>query len=126
MGDVVADSGLPGDDVRSGLKVLLESHQGHLAVSDTGELLYEFDERLIVRGTEPVLARMKRTATELFTKGFKVTIVIVLVVYFLVFVALVIAALFANKNSNSRGGGLLGARRGRRRRTGRLGNIGPG
>ena len=49
VGDVVADSGLPGDDVRSGLKVLLESHQGHLAVSDSGELLYEFDEKLIVR-----------------------------------------------------------------------------
>ena len=74
----MADSGLPGDDVRSGLKVLLESHQGHLAVSDSGELLYEFDENLIVRGTEPVLARVKRTATDLFTKGFKATIVIVL------------------------------------------------
>ena len=123
VGDVVADSGLPGDDVRSGLKVLLESHQGHLAVSDTGELLYEFDERLIVRGTEPVLARMKRTATELFTKGFKVTIVIVLVVYFLVFVALVIAALFANKNSNSRGGGILGGRRGRGHSHGGFGNF---
>ncbi len=109
----MADSGLPGDDVRSGLKVLLESHQGHLAVSDSGELLYEFDENLIVRGTEPVLARVKRTATDLFTKGFKATIVIVLVVYFLVFVALVIAALLANRNSNSRGGGLLGGRRGR-------------
>lgn len=109
----MADSGLPGDDVRSGLKVLLESHQGHLAVSDSGELLYEFDENLIVRGTEPVLARVKRTATDLFTKGFKATIVIVLVVYFLVFVALVIAALLANRNSSSRGGGLLGGRRGR-------------
>jgi hypothetical protein len=113
VGDVVADSGLSGDDVRSGLKALLESHQGHLAVSDIGELLYEFDEKLIVRGTEPVLARLKRTATDVFTKGFKVTIVIVLVVYFLVFVALVIAALFANKNSDSRGGGVLGGRRGR-------------
>jgi len=112
VGDVVADSGLPGDDVRSGLKVLLESHQGHLAVSDSGELLYEFDEKLIVRGTEPVLARVKRTVTDVFTKGFKATIVVVLVVYFFVFVALVIAALFANKNSDSRGGGILGGRRG--------------
>ena len=113
MGDVVADCGLTGDDVRSGLKVLLESHQGHLAVSDSGELLYEFDEKLIVRGTEPVLARVKRAAADVFTKGFKATIVIVLVVYFLVFVALVIAALLANRNSDSRGGGVLGGRRGR-------------
>ena len=123
VGDVVADSGLPGDNVRSGLKVLLESHQGHLAVSDTGELLYEFDEKLIVRGTEPVLARMKRTATDVFTKGFKATIVIMLVVYFLIFVALVIAALFANKNSNSRGGGILGGRRGGGHRHGGFGNF---
>ena len=123
VGDVVADSGLPGDDVRSGLKVLLESHQGHLAVSDSGELLYEFDEKLIVRGTEPVLARMKRAASDLFTKGFKATIVIVLVVYFFVFVALVIAALFANKNSDSRGGGILGGRRGGGHRHGGFGNF---
>jgi hypothetical protein len=119
----VADSGLAGDDVRSGLKALLESHQGHLAVSDIGELLYEFDEKLIVRGTEPVLARLKRTVTDVFTKGFKVTIVVVLVVYFLVFVALVIAALLANRNSNSRGGGILGGRRGGGHRHFSFGNF---
>jgi hypothetical protein len=39
VGDVVAASGLSTDAVRAGLKTLLESHRGHLAVSDSGELL---------------------------------------------------------------------------------------
>jgi hypothetical protein len=111
VGDVVSDSGLAADNVRVALKGLLESHRGHLDVSDSGELLYRFDEKLITRGTEPVLARMKRQTTSVLTAGFKATIVIMLVVYFLIFVALVIAALLANKNSDSRGGG-LGGRRG--------------
>ena len=111
VGDLTADSGLASDNVRVGLKELLETHHGHLDVADSGELLYRFDEKLIQRGTEPLLARLKRTATDVFTKGFKATIVIFLVVYFIIFVALVIAALTANKNSDSRDGG-LGGRRG--------------
>ena len=49
VGDVAAEAGLPTEDVRSGLKALLESHRGHLAVADSGELLYEFDPRLIIK-----------------------------------------------------------------------------
>ena len=47
VGDVVAATGLAPDHVESGLKALLESHRGHLAVTDSGELLYQFDARLI-------------------------------------------------------------------------------
>jgi hypothetical protein len=112
VGDVVSDSGLPGDDVRTGLKALLESHRGHLNVSDSGELLYQFDEQLIQRGSEPFLARAKRAAADILTKGFKAWIVIMLVVYFVVFVALIIAALFANQQRGGNRGGGLG--RGRR------------
>lgn len=114
VGDVVADSGLPSDSVRAGLKALLESHRGHLAVSDSGELLYEFDPTLIERGTEPFLARAGKTLTNLITKGFKAWIVVMLVVYFVVFVVLVIAALFANqRGGDSRGGGWSRGRGGR-------------
>ncbi len=113
VGDVVATSGLPADDVRAGLKKLLETHRGHLDVADSGELLYRFDEELIERGTEPALARIKRTATDLATRTFKAAIVVMLVVYFVAFVALVIAAVFAgNRDGDSRGG--LGGRRGGR------------
>ena len=111
-GDVVAQSGLPHDHVRAGLKALLESHRGHLAVSDSGELLYEFDPRLIERGSEPWLARAKRAATSALSKAFKVWIVLMLVVYFVVFVVLVIAAIFASqRGGDSRNTG-WGGRRG--------------
>lgn len=110
VGDVVADSALASDDVRAGLKTLLESHRGHLAVSDSGELVYDFDPKLIERGTEPFIVRAKRLMTSLLTNGFKAWIVIMLVVYFVVFVALVIAALFANRSGNDSRGGWSGGR----------------
>jgi hypothetical protein len=111
LGDVAADVGLPNEDVRRGLKALLESHRGHLAVSDSGELLYEFDRGMIERGTEPLLARIKRSVTSALTKGFKAWIVIMLVGYFILFVVLVIAALLASE----RGGDSRRWGRGRRR-----------
>jgi hypothetical protein len=115
VGDVVAATGLKADDSEAALKALLESHHGHLAVTDSGDLLYNFDPKLIERGTEPLLARMKRGAWNVFSKAFKAWIVIMLVVYFVIFVALVLAALFANDRAGGdrRGGGWGG--RGRRR-----------
>lgn len=109
-GDVVAATGLATDQVDQGLKTLLESHRGHLAVSDSGELLYEFDPHLIERGSEPLWARFKRRFSALFTKAFKAWIVIMLVAYFVLFVVLVILALFANRDDRGFGGG--GRRRG--------------
>lgn len=113
VGDVVAATGLPAEDSKTALKTLLESHRGHLAVSDSGELLYEFDEKLIQRDREPLLARLKRGSWALFTKLFKAWIVVMLVVYFVIFVVLVLAALFANQRGggNRRGGGWGGGGR---------------
>lgn len=121
VGDVVASTGLGTDQVEAGLKSLLESHRGHLAVSDSGELLYEFDPRLIRRGTEPALARLRRSAWRVFTAGFKAWIVVTLVVYFVIFVALVIAALFANQSRE--GGGRRGGWGGRGHRHLPLGDF---
>ena len=112
VGDLVADSGLPSDDVRAALKSLLESHRGHLAVSDSGELLYDFDPKLIERGTEPWVARAKRAATRALRAGFKAWIVVMLVVYFVVFVVLLIAAMAAGQRGDDRGGGGWGGGRG--------------
>ena len=108
----MADSGLPADDVRAGLKALLESHRGQLAVSDSGELLYEFDPRLIQRGTEPFTARLGRAVGRALTGAFKAWIVVMLVGYFVLFVVLVIAALFAQRGNDSRGGWSRGRRGG--------------
>jgi hypothetical protein len=112
VGDVAADTGLPVEAARRGLKSLLESHRGHLAVSDSGELLYDFDPRLIERGTEPLLARLSRTVGKALRGAFKVWIVVMLVGYFLVFVVLVIAALFASQRGGDSRGGWNRGRRG--------------
>jgi hypothetical protein len=104
VGDVAAESGIPNEDVRRGLKALLESHRGHLAVSDSGELLYQFDPKLIERGTEPWTYRMRRAVGRVLRGGFKAWIVVMLVGYFLVFVALVIAALVASQRGRDGGG----------------------
>jgi hypothetical protein len=121
VGDVVAATGLGTDQAEAGLKSLLESHRGHLAVSDSGELLYEFDPRLIRRGTEPALVRLRRSAWKAFTSGFKAWIVITLVVYFVIFVALVIAALLASQSRE--GGGRRGGWGGRGHRHLPLGDF---
>jgi hypothetical protein len=112
VGDVVAATGMDVPDVQAALKELLESHRGQLAVTDSGELLYEFDPRFIRRGSEPLLARAKRTASRVFEKAFKAWIVVMLVVYFVVFVVLVIAALVAGQRGDGDRGGLGGGRRG--------------
>lgn len=119
VGDVVAATGLDAPDAREALHDLLESRRGHLAVSDSGELLYEFDPKLIERGREPLGVRLRRAAARGLKKGFKAWIVVMLVVYFVVFVVLVIAALVASqRGGGDRDGGFGGGRRGGHHRGG--------
>jgi len=116
VGDAVADTGLPREEVEASLRSLLERRRGHLEVGETGTLVYRFDPKLIQRDAEPLWTRVARGSWAVFREAFKVWIVLMLVVYFVVFVALLIAALFA---SQGRGGGRgrdrgfgLGRRRG--------------
>lgn len=108
LGDIVAATGLPRDQAESGLKSLLETYRGHLAVSDSGEMIYQFDPKLVTRDAESFLTRFKRGAWSVFQVGFKAWIAVTLVVYFTLFVALVVAAIIAaNKGDgdNNWGGG---------------------
>ena len=102
VGDVMAATGLGRDDAEEHLTALLESHEGHLEVSDSGELIYQFDPKLMVRGKEGLLTRFKRRAWSLFKAGFKIWTAGMMVTYTVVFAALMIAALTANRNG--RGG----------------------
>jgi len=102
LGDVVSSVGLPRDQVEATLNSLLESHQGHLEVSESGELVYLFDRKLIRRDRIPTIQRLKSVAKRILTGAFKAWIVAMLVVYFVVFVVLVVLALVA---MTSRGGG---------------------
>ena len=115
VGDIVSSVGLPRDDVEVTLKQLLESHQGHLKVSESGELIYLFDRKLIRRDRVPLLQRLRSATKSFLTGAFKAWIVVMLVVYFVVFVALVVAALVAmmSRGGNRRGGGSWGRGGGR-------------
>ncbi len=107
VGDVVSNAGLPRDQVEDALKGLLETHQGHMEVSDSGELVYLFDRKLIRRDQVSTLERMKKATRTFLTGAFKAWIVTMLVVYFVVFVALVVAALvaMASRGGDRRSGG---------------------
>ncbi|MGW8267456.1 MAG: hypothetical protein ACWGSQ_13900 [Longimicrobiales bacterium] len=102
VGDAVAATGLPRDEVETTLRGLLETRRGHLEVGETGTLVYRFDPRLIQRDAEPVWRRLARGSWAVFREAFKVWIVVMLAVYFVLFVVLLIAALLAGQ---SRGGG---------------------
>lgn len=110
LGDVVSATGMPQDEAESALKKLLETRRGHLEVSDSGELLYSFDPKLMTRDREALWVRFKRAAWAAFKVGFKVWTAAMLVVYFVVFVVLMIAAMTANKDGDRNGG--FGGRRG--------------
>ena len=115
VGDVVSSVGLPRDQVEGVLNSLLESHQGHLEVSESGELIYSFDRKLIRRDRIPTIQRLKSAAKRLLTGAFKGWIVAMLVVYFVVFVVLVVMALVAmmSRGGDRRSGGGLGRSAGR-------------
>ena len=108
LGDVVSATGLASDQAEAGLKSLLERYRGHLEVSDSGELLYRFNRRLMRRDRDEWWVRTKKVAWAAFKTGFKVWTAVMLVVYFVVFVVLIIAAMTANRDD--RGG--FGGRRG--------------
>ena len=115
LGDVVSSVGLPRDEVEGILNGLLESHQGHLAVSESGELIYIFDRKLIRRDKVSTFERFKSAAKRFLTGAFKGWIVAMLVIYFVVFVVLVVAALVAmmSRGGDRRSGGVLGRGAGR-------------
>lgn len=111
LGDVVSATGMPEDQADAALKDLLETHRGHLEVSDSGDLLYRFDPRLMTRDSESPWVRFKRGAWAAFKTGFKVWTAVMLVVYFVIFVVLAIAAVMALNRDGDREGG-FGGRRG--------------
>ena len=104
LGDVVSATGMPEDTAEAALKGLLETFRGHLEVSDSGDLLYQFDPKLIARDREPFGVRFRRAAWSAFKTGFKVWTAVMLVVYFVVFVVLIIAAMTANRDNRGFGG----------------------
>jgi hypothetical protein len=96
--DAVAVSGLPQDETDRALTLLLKEYRSHLAATDSGELLYQFDPAFERRDAVPWRERAARLGAALwkgFSFLFKITIVGTLVVYFTAFVLMLLAIFFA-------------------------------
>ena len=107
VGDAMAATGLAQADAETGLKALLETHQGHVEVGEEGDIVYAFQRRLLRRDHRPFWIRFRAAAARALKTAFKVWIVVMLVVYFAVFVTLLIAALIAASRGNDRNGGSI-------------------
>jgi hypothetical protein len=100
VGDIVAATGLSRDRAEVTLRELLESYRGHLAVGQEGDLVYDFDRKLLRRDHTSWWSRFRRGGRAFLKRAFKVWIMLMLVLYFVIFVALVIAAIVAMMSRN--------------------------
>jgi hypothetical protein len=101
--DAVALSGLPVPDAEQALTNLLKEYRSHLAATESGELVYEFDPAFERRDAIPLsekLAKVGRAVWKGFTFLFKISIVATLVAYFLVFLAMMLALVFARRSDD--------------------------
>jgi len=106
--DAVAKSGLPVPVAEDALGGLLKEFRSHIAATEDGELIYQFDPSFERRDAVPLREKLAKLGNQLwkgFTFLFKISIVTTLVVYFLVFVAMLIAILFARRSSDDRDSG---------------------
>ncbi len=106
--DAVAKSGLPVPVTEQALGDLLKEFRSHVAATEEGELIYQFDPSFTRRDAVPFsekLAKLGRAVWKGFTFLFKISIVTTLVVYFLVFVAMLLALLFARRSDDRDDGG---------------------
>jgi hypothetical protein len=110
LGDVTAATGVSRELADQSLRALLSEHRGHLTVGESGDLVWEFDPKLIRRDHESAWSRFKRGAKRFLAGAFKAWIVAMLVVYFIVFVALAVAAIVAVLSGDRRGGSRRGGR----------------
>jgi hypothetical protein len=106
--DAVTKSGLPVPVAEAALGDLLKEFRSHLAATESGELIYQFDPSFTRRDAVSLRERLDKAGQALwkgFTFVFKISIVTTLVVYFVVFVAMLIAVLFARRSSDDRDSG---------------------
>jgi hypothetical protein len=101
--DAVALSGLPVPAAEQALTDLLKEYRSHLAATESGELVYEFDpafERRNAVSLAEKLAKVGRGLWKGFTFLFKVSIVGTLVAYFLLFLAMLLVIIFARRSND--------------------------
>jgi hypothetical protein len=108
-GDAVALTGLPSEQAEPALKSLVKTYRSHMAVTEEGELVYQFDPSLERRDKVTLRERLQaagQVAWRAFTFLFKIWIVVTLVVYVVAFIAMMLSLMFARSNDRDdrRGG----------------------
>ena len=101
--DAVALTGMPNEQAEPALKSLVATYRSHMAVTDEGELVYEFDPSLERRDKVPLRERMAaagQVAWRGFQFLFKIWIVVTLVAYVLAFVAMMVSLMVARSSSD--------------------------
>ncbi len=101
--DAVALTGLPNDQAEPALKSLVATYRSHLAVTDEGELVYEFDPSLERRDRVTLRERLEaagQVAWRGFQFLFKIWIVVTLVAYVVAFIAMMISMMVARSSSD--------------------------
>src|SRR5262249_24466365 len=103
--DAVALTGMPSQQAEPALKSLVASYRSHLAVTDEGDLVYEFDPSFAGRDRVPLAERL-RTAGEVAWRGFsfffKIWIAVTLVAYVVAFVAMMIRLTVMGRSDDRR------------------------
>jgi hypothetical protein len=106
--DAVAKSGLPVPVTEQALGDLLKEYRSHVAATEEGELIYQFDPSFTRRDAVPFSEKLAKLGNALwkgFTFLFKISIVTTLAVYFVVFVAMLLALILAKRSSDDRDSG---------------------
>ena len=101
--DAVALTGLPNDQAEPALKSLVAIYRSHMAVTDEGELVYEFDPSLERRDRVSLrerLAAAGQVAWRGFQFLFKIWIVVTLVTYVVAFLAMMVSLMVARSSSD--------------------------
>jgi len=99
VADIITLTGLPEYQVQETIKHVVNEYDGHMKVSESGELLYYFPRgmRSTVRGFIPTMKRIGRkflkAVGKILSFLFKIWIVVMLVGYFLVFLAILLLAM---------------------------------
>ncbi len=102
IADLVAATGLPAVQVQQGIREVADEYDGHLRVTESGEVLYHFPNgmRSRKRGAAAVARRVVGRAAKATGRVlkwlFKAWITVMLVGYFALFVAIVVLAALAS------------------------------
>lgn len=108
LSDVVVATGLPTEWVNYTLQKMILDYKGHIAATEEGELIYDFDPKFRKRvGGLEKLKNMGKAlvngAWKVFTFLFKIWIVVTLIGYFVIFILLLLGLLFLQLKGGGKG-----------------------